>query len=413
MKKINNAIVAPLGFTANGVHSGVKKRRNDLSLILSEVPCSCAGVYTRNLVKAAPLMVTKEVILKKAGVRGVIVNSGNANACTGEKGIEDARSMVHKVEEVLSLPENSIIVASTGVIGQPLPMAKIEVGIENVVKNLENCQAAAGRCAEGILTTDKFIKGTAYEFELSGKIVKIGAIGKGSGMIHPNMGTMLGFVTTDCSISNEMLQKALSDTTENTYNMISVDGDTSTNDMVVVMANGMAQNPMITEENEDYETFKNILETINKYLAKQIILDGEGATKFLEAEVDGAATEEDARLIAKTVISSNLVKTAFFGEDANWGRVLAAMGRSSAQFDTTKVKIEFISCETENWENGNSVLLMEKGTPLLFDEDLAREILQKKFIKIKISLGDGYSSKTAWGCDLSYEYVRINGEYRT
>ena len=317
------------------------------------------------------------------------------------------------MENVLNLPQNTVVVASTGVIGVPLPMDKIKEGITKVSENLENTMQAAGRAAEGILTTDKFIKGIAYEFEIAGKQVKIGAIAKGSGMIHPNMGTMLGFVTTDCAISNEMLQKALSDTTENTYNMISVDGDTSTNDMVVVLANGTAQNPIIETENNDYEIFKNALNEVNKYLAKQIILDGEGATKFLEVTVLGAKTEEDAKKLAKTVIASNLVKTAFFGEDANWGRVLAAMGRSDAEFDTNKVKIEFISCSDETFEETKSIVMMEHGTPLEFDEDFAHDVLQNKFIKIKITLNDGVASKTAWGCDLSYEYVRINGEYRT
>ena len=390
MKKIQNAIVAPKGFLAGAVHSGIKKRRYDLTLIYSEAPCSSAGVYTRNLVKAAPCLVTKDVISKKAGVQAIVINSGNANACTGEQGFEDAKTMVKEVEKVLNLKENTVLVASTGVIGVPLPMDKIKEGISKLTENLENTTQAAGRAAEGILTTDKFIKGIAYEFEISGKPVKIGAIAKGSGMIHPNMGTMLGFVTTDCAISNEMLQKALSDTTENTYNMISVDGDTSTNDMVLVLAN-----------------------EINQYLAKQIILDGEGATKFLEAVVLGAKTEEDARKLAKTVISSNLVKTAFFGEDANWGRVLAAMGRSEAEFDTTKVKIEFISSKDETFSEAKEIVMMENGTPLAFDEEFAHEVLQNKFIKIKITLQDGEASKTAWGCDLSYEYVRINGEYRT
>lgn len=413
MKKIQNAIVAPQGFFANAVHSGIKKRRYDLTLIFSEKPCTAAGVFTRNLVKAAPCLVTEEVISKHAGIQAIIVNSGNANACTGLQGIKDAQEMVKEVKNVLNLPHNAVVVGSTGVIGVPLPMDKIKDGIKKVTENLENTQQAAGRAAEGILTTDKFIKGIAYEFELSGKLVKIGAIAKGSGMIHPNMGTMLGFITTDCAITNEMLQKALSSTTENTYNMISVDGDTSTNDMVVVLANGMAKNTIIESENEDYEIFTQALNEINKYLAKQIILDGEGATKFLEAIITGAKTENDAKKLAKTVIASNLVKTAFFGEDANWGRVLAAMGRSGAEFNTNEVKIEFISCADETFEEFKTIVMMEHGAPLAFDEDFAHEVLQNKFIKIKIVLQDGNASKTAWGCDLSYEYVRINGEYRT
>ena len=413
MKKIKNAVVAPKGFTANAVHSGVKKRRYDLSLIYSDAPCTCAGVYTRSIVKAAPLIVTKDIIAKKAGIQAVIINSGNANACTGRQGFDDANSMVKEVEKLLKLCPNTVITASTGVIGVPMPMDKIMTGIHEVVKNLENTQEAAGRCVEGIMTTDLHKKGTAYEFELCGKTVKIGAIAKGSGMIHPNMGTMLGFITTDCAISNEMLQKALSDTTENTYNMLSIDGDTSTNDMVVVLANGLAENPVIDCENADYFKFKDILETLNIYLAKQIVMDGEGATKYLEAEVSGAKTKEDARKIAKIIVSSTLVKTAFFGEDANWGRVLAAMGRCGGEFNSEKVRIEFISSKNDKWDDPKSILLMEQGTPVAFDESLAREVLEKRFIKIKITLEDGKETATAWGCDLSYEYVRINGEYRT
>lgn len=413
MKKINKAVVAPKGFTANAVHSGIKRRRYDLTLIYSEAACSAAAVYTRNIVKAAPLLVTEEIIAKNSGIRAVIINSGNANACTGKQGLEDARSMVKEVEKVLGLDVDSVLVASTGVIGVPLPMDRIKEGIAEVVKNLEDTQEAAGRAVDGIMTTDLRKKGIAYEFELNGKTVKIGAIAKGSGMIHPNMGTMLGFITTDCAISNEMLQKALSETTENTYNMLSVDGDTSTNDMVVLLANGLADNNEINCENEDYIKFKEVLEKINVYLAKQIVMDGEGATKFLEAEVIGGKTPEDAKKLAKTIISSTLVKTAFFGEDANWGRVLAAMGRSGGEFSPEKVKIEFIAGKNDKWEDPKPILLMENGTPVPFEEEHAREVLERKFIKIKITLEDGDATATAWGCDLSYEYVRINGEYRT
>lgn len=413
MKKINKAVVAPKGFTANAVHSGIKRRRYDLTLIYSEAACSAAAVYTRNIVKAAPLLVTEEIIAKNSGIRAVIINSGNANACTGKQGLEDARSMVKEVEKVLGLDVDSVLVASTGVIGVPLPMDRIKEGIAEVVKNLEDTQEAAGRAVDGIMTTDLRKKGIAYEFELNGKTVKIGAIAKGSGMIHPNMGTMLGFITTDCAISNEMLQKALSETTENTYNMLSVDGDTSTNDMVALLANGLAGNNEINCENEDYIEFKSVLEKINAYLAKQIVMDGEGATKFLEAEVVGGKTEVDAKKLAKTIISSTLVKTAFFGEDANWGRVLAAMGRSGGEFNPEKVKIEFIAGKNDKWEDPKSILLMENGTPVPFNEEHAGEVLERKFIKIKITLEDGEATATAWGCDLSYEYVRINGEYRT
>ena len=413
MKKIKNAIVAPKGFKTNGVHSGVKKRRYDLTLIYSEEPCASAAVYTRSIVKAAPLIVTEEIIKKSPGIRAIVINSGNANACTGEQGFTDAKAMVKRVEDLMELPTDSVLVASTGVIGVPLPMEKINDGIDEIVENLDDSQEAVGRAVVGIMTTDLTKKGIAFEFEVAGKTVKIGAIAKGSGMIHPNMGTMLGFITTDCAISDEMLQKALSETTENTYNMLSVDGDTSTNDMVVVLANGMAENTVIDCENEDYLQFKKVLEKINAYLAKQIVMDGEGATKFLEAEVVGAQSKEDAKKIAKTIISSTLVKTAFFGEDANWGRILAAMGRSGGCFNPDKVKIEFISSKNDKWEEPKNIVLMEEGAPVKFDEKYAREVLENKFIKILITLEDGKESATAWGCDLSYEYVRINGEYRT
>jgi len=413
MRKVKKAVNAPKGFVSNGYHSGIKKRRKDVSLIYSETPCNVAGVFTRNIVKAAPLVLTKEIVEKGGKVHAVIVNSGNANACTGEEGFKDACSMAQKVQEVLKIPENSVLVGSTGVIGVKMPMQNILEGIEEVSKELRDSQEAAAACAEGILTTDTFIKGVAYEFELGGKLVKIGAIAKGSGMIHPNMGTMLGFITTDCNISTQMLQSALSESTDTTYNMVSVDGDTSTNDMVLILANGLAKNPEITEKNQDYETFKSALNAINKNLAKQIILDGEGATKFIESNVKGAKSLEDARCLAKTIITSSLVKTAFFGEDANWGRILAAMGRSGISFNPCNVKIELCSCENEDMQVNNSIAVMENGTPTSFDEEAAHELLKKKFIKINIELQDGKASAAAWGCDLSYEYVRINGEYRT
>lgn len=406
LKKINGAIAAPIGFSANGINSGVKKRKCDLSLILSSAPCFVAGVFTKNTVKAAPVTYDMEVLKSGNDVRAVVINSGNANACTGKVGYENTHKMAEKTAATLNLNKNEVLVASTGVIGVQLDMEKIQNGIEKIAKTLGREEKNAGNCAEGIITTDTFIKGIAYEIEISGKPVKIGAIAKGSGMIHPNMGTMLGFVTTDCAINQTLLQKALSETTETTYNMISVDGDTSTNDMVLVLANGMAQNSAIENENEDYFKFKNALEEVNKYLAKQIILDGEGATKFLEVNINGAKTDDDAKKLAKTIISSNLVKTAFFGEDANWGRIIASMGRSGAEFNEQNVKIEFQS-------DDKHLITMKDGTPLDFDNNYAHELLKNKFITINVTLKDGEAKSTAWGCDLSYEYVRINGEYRT
>ena len=406
IKKINGAIIAPLGFEAAGIRTGVKRRRKDLALIYTKNAAISAGVYTTNVVKAAPLLVTKDIVEKGTPINAIIINSGNANACTGAKGLTNAWEMIEKTQKVFNLPQRSVLVASTGVIGVQLQMDKILDGIEEIATQIGNNEQAALNAAEGIMTTDTFVKGIAYEFEISGKTVKIGAIAKGSGMIHPNMGTMLGFVTTDAVISKEMLQKALSDSTKNTYNMISVDGDTSTNDMVLVLANGCAANKPIESENEDYKTFAKALDMVNKHLAKQIVLDGEGATKFLEINVFGAKDENSAKILAKSVITSNLVKTAFFGEDANWGRILAALGYSGVKFDPEKVSIEF-SC------GDKSIYLMENGTPLDFCEETAQEILKNKEITVNVHLNEGNSKATAWGCDLSYEYVRINGEYRT
>ena len=405
--KINGAIIAPQGFEAAGIRTGVKRRRKDLAIIYTKKPAVAAGVYTTNVVKAAPLLVTKDIVEKATPVNAVIINSGNANACTGAQGLTNAWEMVEKTQKTLNLPARSVLVASTGVIGVQLQMDKILDGIEEIVTQLGTCEQSALNAAEGIMTTDTFVKGVAYEFEISGKTVKIGAIAKGSGMIHPNMGTMLGFVTTDAVISKELLQKALSESTKNTYNMISVDGDTSTNDMVVVLANGCAQNkPIESENSSDYKTFAQALDMVNKHLAKQIVLDGEGATKFLEVNIKGAKDEKSAKILAKSVITSNLVKTAFFGEDANWGRILAALGYSGVEFNPDGVSIEFFAQD-------KTLLLMKDGTPLEFDEDEAHELLKNKEIIINVYMSDGESTASAWGCDLSYEYVRINGEYRT
>lgn len=405
--KINGAIIAPQGFEAAGIRTGVKRRRKDLAIIYTKKPAVAAGVYTTNVVKAAPLLVTKDIVEKATLINAVIINSGNANACTGAQGLTNAWEMVEKTQKVLNLPARSVLVASTGVIGVQLQMDKILDGIEEIVTQLGTCEQSALNAAEGIMTTDTFVKGVAYEFEISGKTVKIGAIAKGSGMIHPNMGTMLGFVTTDAVISKELLQKALSESTKNTYNMISVDGDTSTNDMVVVLANGCAQNkPIESEDSSDYKTFAQALDMVNKHLAKQIVLDGEGATKFLEVNIKGAKDEKSAKILAKSVITSNLVKTAFFGEDANWGRILAALGYSGVEFNPDGVSIEFFAQD-------KTLLLMKDGTPLEFDEDEAHELLKNKEITINVYMSDGESTASAWGCDLSYEYVRINGEYRT
>jgi len=404
IKEIIGGITAPKGFSATGAHIGLKKKKKDLTIIKSEVLATASGVFTKNLVKAAPVLWNQQIVKNKVGA--IVINSGNANACTGELGFKHTEIMAQTLAECVNIKKEEIIVSSTGVIGVHLPIEIIIEGIKATVLTLETTREAAKRAAEGIITTDTYTKEIAVEIELNNQPVKIAGMAKGSGMIHPNMATMLSFVTTDADISKNMLDKALKDSMEDTYNMISVDGDTSTNDMVIVLANGMAQNSQIIEENENYFKFKSALDYVNKYLAKQIVNDGEGVTKVLEVLVKGASTKEDARKISKSVICSNLVKTAFFGEDANWGRVLCAAGYSGANFNPEKTSISFSSL-------GGEILLFINGEPIKFDEDKALQILKERKIQILISLQDGNSEATAWGCDLSYEYVKINGKYRT
>lgn len=404
IKEIVGGITAPKGFSATGEHIGLKKKKKDLAIIISDLPATASGVFTKNLVKAAPVLWNQQIVNNK--VRGIVVNSGNANACTGELGFKHTEIMAQTLAECINASKEEIIVSSTGVIGVHLPIEKIVIGIKTIVSSLETTREAAKRAAEGIITTDTYTKEIAIEVKIDEKPVRIAGMAKGSGMIHPNMATMLSFVTTDANISKEMLDKTLKDSVEDTYNMISVDGDTSTNDMVIVLANGMAQNTPITKENENYCRFKSALDYVNKYLAKQIVNDGEGVTKVLEVIIKGASTKEDARKIAKSIICSNLVKTAFFGEDANWGRILCAAGYSGANFNPEKTSISFSSL-------GGEILLFTNGEPIKFDEDKALQILKERKIQILISLQDGNEEATAWGCDLSYEYVKINGEYRT
>lgn len=403
---IEGGITAPKGFMAGGLHSGIKKAKKDLAIIYSEIPATVSAVYTTNLVKAPPLLWCQEITNSKSKIKAIVINSGNANACTGEEGFKNAKIMAETLAESLNINSKEVLVTSTGVIGVQLPIDIIKTGIKNLSSQISNTQENAKNAAEAIMTTDTFPKEYVLEFEIQNKAVKIAGMAKGSGMIHPNMATMLSFITTDINISQELLDKAHKETVSDTYNMISVDGDTSTNDMVVIMSNGQAGNDNITEQNEDYLKFKNALYEVNKHLAKQIIKDGEGASKFLEVQIKNAKTKEDARKLAKSIVSSNLVKTAFFGEDANWGRILAAMGYSGANFDQNKVRIEFINTQ------GN-IILMNSGIPLNFDENKALEILKEKEIKIIVTLQDGESNATAWGCDLSYKYVEINSQYRT
>ncbi len=403
LKEIQGGVCAPIGFKANGVHCGIRKNKTkrDLALIVSEVPATAAAVYTQNLVKGAPLTVTKNNI-QDGVARAVICNSGNANTCNAN-GIEIAEQTCSLLSEALGISAKDVIVASTGVIGQPLDITPIANGIPSLVAGLG---AHSDLACEGIMTTDVAKKEIAFEFTVGGKTCKMGGIAKGSGMIHPNMATMLVFITTDCKISAEMLQKALSNDVKTSFNMVSVDGDTSTNDMVSVMANGLAESPVIDKEGADFDAFCEALHATTVYLCRKIAGDGEGATKLLECKLTGAKTEEIAKTVAKSVICSSLVKAAMFGADANWGRVLCAIGYAGADVDVHKVDVSFRSAKGE-------ILVCKNGAGVSFSEEKAKEILLEKEIEILVALNDGEECATAWGCDLTYDYVKINGDYRT
>ncbi len=403
LKEITGGVCAAKGFTANGVHCGIRKNKSkrDLALIYSEVAASAAAVYTQNLVKGAPLTVTKNNI-QNGVARAVICNSGNANTCNAN-GVEIAEQTCALLGEELGIAKEDIVIASTGVIGQPLDITPIANGIPTLVAGLG---AHSDLACEGIMTTDTKPKEIAFEFTVGGKTCRIGGIAKGSGMIHPNMATMLVFVTTDCAISATLLQKALSEDVKYSFNMVSIDGDTSTNDMVSVLANGLAGNAPIEEENEDYEVFCQALRAVTVDLCRKIAGDGEGATKLLECKVDGGKTEEIAKTVAKSVVCSSLVKAAMFGADANWGRVLCAIGYAGADVDVHKVDVSFRSAKGE-------ITVCKQGAGVPFSEEKAKEILLQEEIEILVSLCDGEASATAWGCDLTYDYVKINGDYRT
>ena len=403
MKIIEGGVCAAQGFKASGIHCGIRKNKikKDLALIYSSTRASCAAVYTTNKVKGAPLTVTKNNI-SDGYAQAVICNSGNANTCNAN-GIEIAEMTCELIASELNISAKDVVVASTGVIGQPLDITPIKDGIPALVKALGNNSQEA---AEGIMTTDTRLKEIAVSFEIDGVECKIGGIAKGSGMIHPNMATMLVFITTDCTISPEMLQIALSSDIKNTFNMVSVDGDTSTNDMVSVLANGQAGNTEITAQGEAFDTFMKALNTVTVNLCQKIAGDGEGATKLLECAVSGAYDENNAKIIAKSVICSSLVKAAMFGSDANWGRVLCAIGYSGANVDVNKVKVSFKSAKGE-------IVVCENGAGVEFSEEIAKEILLENEIVINVELGDGDAKATAWGCDLTYDYVKINGDYRT
>lgn len=411
MKIIDGGIVAPIGFKATGGHVGLKKQKKDLCLVISDAEAETAGCFTKNIVKAASVLWDMRIVGNNNKTKGFVVNSGNANACTGEKGIEDNYEMAKTFADCLGAKAEDILVCSTGVIGVPLPIDTVKDGIKNLYSGLDKGIESGIAAAEAIMTTDTFIKTISVEISLSGKTVKIGGMAKGSGMIHPNMATMLSFITTDAEISRPMLEKALKDSTVDTYNMISVDGDTSTNDTLLILANGMAENGMIDSENEDYKIFKEALDYVNKKLAIDIARDGEGATKLMEVTVSEAKTKDDARKIVKSVASSSLFKAALFGADANWGRALCAMGYSEADFNPNNVTIVFKSKNETGEFDG--IMLMDKSIPIIFDETKAKSILDRKEIYIDIILAEGKESATAWGCDLTYDYVRINGDYRS
>ncbi len=404
MKLIPGGVCAAQGFLANGIHCGIRKNKSkrDLALIYSQTRATAAAVYTTNLVKGAPLAVTKRH-LADGYAQAVICNSGNANTCNAN-GIEIAEQMSDLLAKEMKLSPEDIVVASTGVIGQPLNIEPIKAGIPALVAGLGDNKSAAA--AEGIMTTDTKLKEVAVSFEVGGVTCKLGGIAKGSGMIHPNMATMLVFITTDCAISSEMLGKALSTDVQSTFNMVSVDGDTSTNDMVTVLANGMAENTPITGEGAAFDTFMKALNTVTVALCRRIAGDGEGATKLLECRVSGAKDEASAKVVAKSVICSSLTKAAMFGADANWGRVLCAIGYSGADVNVNKVDVSFVSKKGE-------ILVCRNGAGVEFSEEKAKEILLENEIEIRIALGDGNGAATAWGCDLTYDYVKINGDYRT
>ena len=404
IKQISGGVCAPQGFSGAGIHCGIRKNhtKRDLALILSSVPASAAAVYTTNLVKGAPLEVTKKH-LENGIARAVICNSGNANTCNAN-GIEIAETTCELLAKELGIAAEDVIVASTGVIGQRMSIEPFKTGIPVLCAALgENNSALVG---EAIMTTDTKLKEVAVEFTAGGKTCRLGGIAKGSGMIHPNMATMLVFLTTDCAISPEMLKKALSSDVQDTFNMVSVDGDTSTNDMVSIMANGLAGNAEISSEGEDFESFMKALNSVTVYLCRCIAGDGEGATKLLECSVTGAKDRSAAKTVARGVICSSLLKAAMFGADANWGRVLCAVGYSGADVDIHKVDVAFRS-------KAGTVKVCKDGAGIDFSEDEAKKILSESEINILVSLGDGSASATAWGCDLTYDYVKINGDYRT
>lgn len=402
---IQGGVTSPQGFLASGIHCGLKKStiKKDLALIYSEVPSNAAGVFTKNKIKGAPLYITKEHLSNKKA-RAIIVNSGNANTCNGEDGLKKAKKMAMLQAKELNIKTDDVLVASTGVIGVPLNIDAIKDGIPLLTKEL--AKEGYEDASSAIMTTDTFKKQLALEFYIGDVKITLGAMAKGSGMIEPNMGTMLSFITTDLAISPELLDQALKSSVKISYNRVSVDGDTSTNDMVLILANGLAKNDPITEKDEKFEAFLNALNDLNIKLSKNIAKDGEGATKLIECKISGAKTEDNAVTLGKSIVNSNLVKTAIFGSDANWGRILCSLGYAQIDFDPNKVDVYFESC-------AGCIKVCEHGTSIEFNESKAKEILIQDEITIKVDLFLGDGNACVWGCDLSYDYVKINGDYRS
>lgn len=406
MKIIEGGVTAAQGFLAAGVYAGIKKKRKDMALIYSTVPAVGAGTFTTNVVKAAPVKWDIRLTKESEFIQAVVLNSGVANACTGAEGDVNNELMAKAVAEAMNVPVNAVYTASTGVIGKQMPIDVIKEGVKLLAAELKSDKEAGTLAAEAIMTTDTYSKECAVSFTVDGKEITIGGMSKGSGMIHPNMATMLGVVTTDLAISKELLQEALSADVKKSFNMISVDRDTSTNDSLLVLANGLAGNKMITEKNADYDAFCAALNYVTTELAKKMAADGEGATKLFEVQVTGADNEENAAILSKSIITSNLVKTAVFGNDANWGRILCAMGYSGVNFDPDKVDLYIESTD-------GKIKLVENGMATDYSEEFATKILSGKVVKATADLKAGSATATAWGCDLSYDYVKINADYRS
>lgn len=406
MKEISGGVTAPKGYSAAGIYAGIKKKRKDMALVYSAVPAKGAGTFTTNVVKAAPVNWDIQLSKESDYIQAIIINSGVANACTGEEGDKNNHLMAQAVSKQLDLPVEAVYTASTGVIGKQLPIDIITKNVPLLVKELDVSMNSGTVAAEAIMTTDTYTKECAVTFNIDGKDITIGGMAKGSGMIHPNMATLIGVVTTDISISKELLQEALSEDVKHSFNMISVDRDTSTNDSLLILANGMADNSEITEKNEAYNMFCKALNIVTTNLSKMIAADGEGATKLFEVTVKGTKSWEEAVVLSKSIITSNLVKTAIFGNDANWGRILCAMGYSGADFDPYKVELYIENAD-------KSIKLVENGMATDYSEDLATEILSAKEVRVIADIKQGSEEATAWGCDFSYDYVKINADYRS